>query len=56
MPKGSPLHMTIDEANAIPDFEELRQPQLFKKGSIEATIKPQMLAARRYRRAAYDPR
>jgi hypothetical protein len=43
MPKGPPLHMTTVQADSIPEFEELRQPMLFKKGSIEATIKPQPL-------------
>ena len=44
MPKGSPLHMTTVQADSIPEYQEVRSPQLFKKGSIEATIKPQVLA------------
>ncbi|MBK5188828.1 MAG: hypothetical protein JJD97_11340, partial [Gemmatimonadaceae bacterium] len=44
MPKGPPLHMTTVQADSLPEYQEVRQPQLFKKGSIEATIKPQILA------------
>ena len=44
MPKGSPLHMTTVQADSIPEYQEVRSPQLFRKGSIEATIKPQVLA------------
>ncbi len=44
MPKGPPLHMTTVQADSIPEYQEVREPQLFKKGSIEATIKPQVLA------------
>jgi hypothetical protein len=44
MPKGPPLHMTPAQADSIPEYQEVREPQLFKKGSIEATIKPQVLA------------
>ncbi|MEP7086001.1 MAG: hypothetical protein ABI884_01605, partial [Gemmatimonadota bacterium] len=44
MPKGPPLHMTTVQADSIPEYQEVREPQLFRKGSIEATIKPQVLA------------
>ncbi|MFI5243242.1 MAG: hypothetical protein ACHQRL_09550, partial [Gemmatimonadales bacterium] len=44
MPKGPPLHMTTLQADSIPDYQEVHEPMLFKKGSIEATIKPQVLA------------
>ena len=44
MPKGPPLHMTTAQADSIPEYQEVRQAELFKKGSIEATIKPQVLA------------
>lgn len=44
MPKGPPLHMTTVQADSIPEYQEVREPQLFKRGSIEATIKPQVLA------------
>jgi hypothetical protein len=43
-PTGSPLHMTIDEANALPPSLEIREPQLFKAAGITATIRPQVLA------------
>ena len=43
-PNGSPLHLTIDEANALPPSVEITQPQLFKAGSLTATIRPQVLA------------
>jgi hypothetical protein len=42
-PAGSPLQMTTQEADAIPPTYEIRQPQVFKKGAIEATLRPQML-------------
>ena len=42
-PSGSPLELTIQEADALPPTMEIRQPQLFKKGAIEATVQPQML-------------
>jgi len=44
MPKGSPLHMTTVQADSIPEYQEVGTPMLFKKGAIEATIKPQVLA------------
>jgi len=43
-PNGSPLHLTIDAANALPPSVEITQPQLFKAGSLTATIRPQVLA------------
>jgi hypothetical protein len=42
-PSGPPLDMTPAEADAIPPTMDIRQPQLFKKGAIEATVQPQML-------------
>ena len=44
MPKGPPLHMTTTQADSLPEYQEVHEPQLFKSGSIEATIKPQVLA------------
>jgi hypothetical protein len=44
MPKGPPLHMTTTQADSIPEYQEVHEAMLFKKGSIEATIKPQVLA------------
>ncbi len=43
-PNGSPLHLTIDGANALPPSVEITQPELFKAGSLTATIRPQILA------------
>ena len=42
-PSGPPVNMTLQEADALPPSMEIRQPQLFKKGTIEATVQPQML-------------
>ena len=42
-PAGSPIRMTIAEANALPEYMEIRSPQLFQKDSIQATIQPQYL-------------
>lgn len=39
-PKGPPLKWTYAEADAQPDYMELREPQLFKQRNISATIKP----------------
>jgi hypothetical protein len=44
MPKGPPLHMTTVQADSIPEYQQLNEPMMFKKGTIEATIKPQVLA------------
>ncbi len=42
-PEGSVLRMTLDEADRLPLYQELRSPQLFKKGALEATIEPRLL-------------
>ena len=42
-PLGSPIHMTLLQADALPEGMEIRSPQLFKKDRIEATLQPQML-------------
>ena len=42
-PSGPPLDLTLQQADSIPPTMELRQPQLFRKGAIEATLQPQML-------------
>jgi hypothetical protein len=44
MPKGPPLHMTTAQADSLPEYLEVHEPQLFRKGAIESTIKPQVLA------------
>ena len=42
-PAGSPIHMTMDEANALPEYMEVRTPQVFVKDKIRATLQPQYL-------------
>jgi hypothetical protein len=42
-PSGPPIDMTLEQADAIPPVYEIRQPQVFKKGAIEATLRPQIL-------------
>ena len=37
-PAGPPLRMSLEQADSIPEMIELRQPQLFRKGGITATI------------------
>ena len=39
-PKGPPLKMTFGEADAIPPYVELREPQVFRHGNIVANIPP----------------
>ena len=39
-PKGPPLKWTYAEADAQPDYMELRQPQTFKQRNIVTTIQP----------------
>jgi hypothetical protein len=39
-PKGPPLKWTYAEADAQPDYMELREPQIFKQRNISATIPP----------------
>jgi hypothetical protein len=39
-PVGPPLKMTFAEADAIPDYIELRQPQVFRHGNIVLNIPP----------------
>jgi len=42
-PSGPPLRMTFDEADSIPPYIELREPQLFRKDNIVATVAPGFL-------------
>jgi hypothetical protein len=42
-PKGPPLKMSFSEADAIQEYIELRQPQIFQKGNIVDTIIPEQL-------------
>jgi hypothetical protein len=39
-PKGSPLALTYAEADAQPEYIEVREPQVFKQRNISATIQP----------------
>jgi hypothetical protein len=50
-PATVPLHMTFDEADAIPDPFELRQPMLFEAPGIRAIIDPRNLEYGMLRRA-----
>ncbi|HMI56975.1 MAG TPA: hypothetical protein VK511_02910, partial [Gemmatimonadaceae bacterium] len=39
-PVGPPLKMTFAEADAIPEYIQINQPQVFRQGNIELTIQP----------------
>ncbi|MDQ3242256.1 MAG: DUF2723 domain-containing protein [Gemmatimonadota bacterium] len=43
-PKGSPLKMTFAEADAIPQYIEVREPQMFRQRDLVATIQPGILS------------
>jgi hypothetical protein len=42
-PSGPPVNMTMEEADAIPLAYDLREPQQFVAGNIQATITPRVL-------------
>src|SRR5688500_4846602 len=42
-PTGPPMNMTMAQADAIPLYAELRQPQPFRKGSLAVTIPPRVV-------------
>ncbi len=42
-PRGPALKMSIPEADAVPEYVELREPRQFKKDSIVSTIRPGFL-------------
>ena len=42
-PSGPPLRMTFEEADNIPPYIELREPQMFRKDNIVATVAPGFL-------------
>jgi hypothetical protein len=42
-PTRPPIHMTMDEADAVPDYYELREPSLFSAGALRTTIDPRRL-------------
>jgi hypothetical protein len=39
-PSGPPLRMTFAEADAIPDYIQITQPQVFRQGNITLNIEP----------------
>jgi hypothetical protein len=43
-PTGSPLHMTIDQADSVPPYIQLERPMVFQGGPVKATIDPQRLS------------
>jgi hypothetical protein len=42
-PSGPPLKMTFADADAIPEYIQLTQPQIFRQGNITLTIQPGIL-------------
>src|SRR5581483_7142111 len=42
-PTEPPIHMTMAEADAIPEYYQLAQPMVFEKDGIHATIDPRKL-------------
>jgi hypothetical protein len=42
-PSGPPVSLTIEQANALPPYVEIREPQIFRKGTLIATVQPQVL-------------
>jgi hypothetical protein len=42
-PTTPPLHMTLDEADAVPSYYELRGPTLFSTAQLRVTIDPRQL-------------
>ena len=42
-PTSPPIHMTMDELDAVPDYYEVRQPMQFTTGDIHAVIDPRNL-------------
>ncbi|HEU4566127.1 MAG TPA: DUF2723 domain-containing protein [Gemmatimonadaceae bacterium] len=42
-PSGPPLRMSLQEADQIPPYVQIRQPQVLRKDSLVATVPPQVL-------------
>jgi hypothetical protein len=42
-PSGPPVNLTIEQANSLAPYVEVREPMLFRKGSLVATVQPQVL-------------
>ena len=43
-PTGSPMEITMDQADAVPLGQEIREPQMFQVGNIHAVVQPRFLA------------
>jgi hypothetical protein len=43
-PKGSPIHMTMEQADSVPPYIQLDRPMTFQGGPVKATIDPQRLS------------
>jgi len=43
MPSGSPLHMSLAQADSIPDYMELRQPAVLRKAGLTVRLDPRTL-------------
>jgi hypothetical protein len=42
-PTGSPMHLTLAQADSIPDYVLLRQPMVLRKAGLTATVSPENL-------------
>jgi hypothetical protein len=42
-PKGTPIHMTMTEADSVPAYYQLSAPMTFASGGLKATINPENL-------------
>ena len=42
-PTGSPMHLTLAQADSIPDYVLLRQPMVLRKAGLTATVTPENL-------------
>ena len=42
-PSGPPVSLTIEQANALAPYVEVREPMLFRKGTLVANVQPQVL-------------
>ena len=43
-PNGSPIHMSLTQADSVPAYIQLDRPMVFQGGPIKATIDPQRLS------------
>jgi hypothetical protein len=42
-PDGPPVHLTVAQADSLPEIAVIREPMLFRRGSLSATIDPRNL-------------